>query len=148
MTPPPGGGATSSSGETLEVTVLPALKKHGYAYIRQKYLSPNLGGGRQRVDTLVTALDNTLVNVSVKWQGGGGSVDEKVPCEILKMLVLKDANPAIKRSYIVLAGPGWAHNPKKNFYKGDDIVTFIPRAKEITILDFDEFLHLCIRKAL
>ncbi|PZR60124.1 MAG: hypothetical protein DLM50_00010 [Candidatus Meridianibacter frigidus] len=123
------------------------MEKNGYAYVKQKYLSPGLGGGRQRVDTLVTATDNALVNVSVKWQGGSGSVDEKVPAEILKMLVLKDANPAIKRCYIVLVGPGWATNRLKAFYK-NDIATFIPRAKEVKIIELDEFMHLCIRKAL
>ena len=146
MTPPPGGSGTTRSGATLEDTVIPALTRNGYRYTKQMYLAPGLGGGRQRVDTLITTESDEQINLSVKWQGGSGSADEKVPAEILKMLVLADAHPEIKRSYIVLAGPGWTAR-LKDFYK-KDIVKFIPRAKEVKVLETDEFIHLCIRKAL
>ena len=139
---PPGGAKTIRSGGTLEDTVLPALERNGYTFKKQFYMEPGLGGGRQRLDTFVTDPHGDAINLSVKWQGISGSAEEKVPAEILKMLVLKDAHPEIKRSYIVLAGPGW-NKRLKSFYK-DQITAFIPRAIEIRVLETDEFLHLCI----
>lgn len=109
-------------------------------------MSPGLGGGRQRVDALLTTENGDQINVSVKWQGGSGSVDEKVPAEILKMLTLADNNESIKRSYLILAGPGWTSR-LLSFYKGS-IVNFIPRAAEVKILTTEEFMHLAIRKVL
>jgi hypothetical protein len=141
------GGSGTSTGSVLELTIVPAALANGYSVQKQVYITPGLGGGRQRLDALITAPNGDQIDVSVKWQGGSGSVEEKVPAEILKMLTLLDHNPQIKRAYIVLAGPGWSVRLKQ-YYRSGDIAQFIPRATEIKILETDEYIHLCNQKKL
>ena len=109
-------------------------------------MCPNLRGSYQVLDALVTVAPDEKVNVSLKWQDSKGSTDEKIPAEILKMIVLADAHPEIKRSNIVLAGPGCTPRLKE-FYKGE-IVNLIHRAGEVTIIDLESFISLCNRRRL
>lgn len=145
MTPPGGSGTTS--GKVLEEIIVPIAERNGYEIDTQARLSPGVGGGQHWLDALVTAPNGDKVALSLKWQAGPGSVDEKVPYEIVKLLTLKDRLPEIKRAYIIIGGKGFRPRLLK-FYRDGEISPFIPRADEVIITNIDEIMTLFQRKAL
>jgi hypothetical protein len=146
MTPPPGGSGTTS-GKMLEEIIVPIAERNGYEIKAQARLKPGIGGGDHWLDALVTAPNGDQIALSLKWQAGPGSVDEKVPYEIVKLLTLKDSIPQIKRLYIIIGGKGFRERLLK-YYRGGDISPFIPRANEVIIADIDEIMTLFQRKAI
>jgi hypothetical protein len=145
MTPPPGGSGTTS-GQVLEKIIVPIAESNGYRIETQARLGPGIGGGQHWLDGLVTATNGDQIALSLKWQAGPGTADEKVPFEIVKLLTLKDASPQIKRAYIIIGGRGFRERLLA-YYKSGAITPYIPRAREVTITDIDDIMTLFQRKA-
>ena len=69
-------------------------------------LSQTLGGGRHIVDVLATKDDRQFL-ISLKWQQVGGTAEQKVPFEIMRLVHARQAG-AYTAAYLVLGGEGWS----------------------------------------
>ena len=143
MTPPGGSGTTS--GKVLEDIIVPIARRNGYEIDTQARLGPGLGGGQHWLDGLVKTPTGDQIALSLKWQAGPGSVDEKVPYEIVKLLTLMDNNASIKRAYIIIGGKGF-RTRLLSYYRSGEISKYIPSAHLIRIVDIDDIMTLFQKK--
>jgi hypothetical protein len=147
MAPPPPPGNTNS-GAVLESLVIPVLQRNGYTVESQVRLASGIGDAKHRLDVVATAPRGEKIAVSLKWQQGGGTTDEKFPFEQIKMLSLLDTNPGrFARAYIIVAGGGMRQHLEK-FYRDGSIEKYVPRANEIRVVGLEEFIALCNAKKL
>jgi len=143
---PPGGSGTTS-GQVLEALLIPVAQKNHYQIESQVWIGAGLGGGKHRLDALLTADNAEKIAVSLKWQGGPGSVDEKVPYEVVKLLTLMDEHAELKRAYIIIGGNGF--RPRLvAYYRSGDLCKYVPAAGRVKIVSIDEFMTLCQRREL
>ena len=73
----------TNTGGVLEAMVLPALTRGGYNSSKQQKVGKRCGGGTQKID-VVTTKGNESILVSMKWQQGGGTAEQKVPFEVAR----------------------------------------------------------------
>jgi len=146
----------AATGRVFEVTAVPALEMNGYSVKKQAYVGEKLGGGRHRVDALVTTPEtprklSERILVSSKWQQTSGTAEEKVPFEVIKLLHTLacekelDGTAKYARAYIVLGGDGWK---LKSFYLGDAWRHFMKDTVKVTIVTLDEFITRANRRTL
>ena len=105
MSPPPGGRGTRTGG-VFENVVAPALESNGYVITTVRTVGSGIGGGQHRIDKLAVAPSGERILISVKWQEVGGTTDEKIPFEVIKLLDLLEQNQDFSRAYIILGGDG------------------------------------------
>jgi hypothetical protein len=138
----------TGSGAVFESLIVPVLQRNAYGYLAQQSLAPNLGGGRQRVDGIILRPDGTKVLLSLKWQDGAGSAEEKVPCEVIKLILLLDAHPDMfARAYLVIGGKGFSSR-LRDFYLSGGLRHFIRRADDVRVVDLEQFVALANGRAL
>ena len=93
------------------------------------------GGGKHRADfEIVSAYDSSIRGLfSCKYQKGGGTTDEKIAYEVIKLLAAMKLDPRYKHSWIALGGKGWS-NSIKGFIRDGHIQEWIPEMKgKVTI---------------
>ena len=73
------------TGHVLENMVLPALTRGGYSFQSQVNIGQTLGGGRHIVDVLAKKDDRQFL-ISLKWQQVGGTAEQKVPFEVMRLV--------------------------------------------------------------
>lgn len=147
----------TSSGRTLEKMISSALDHNGYTYLEQARVANSIAGREHRIDFVITS--PVEVFVSVKWQGSEGSVEEKVPFEVIRLMHLLSQNEVVvrkgsknkknlheislhpRRAYVVLAGNGW--NPKlKEWYTSGGLLAYLPyHGYRISIEDWGSFIR-------
>jgi hypothetical protein len=111
----------------------------------QKYLEfEKPGGGRHRVDFEIVSLrdDNIRGLFSCKYQKGGGTTDEKIAYEVIKLLSAMKLDSKYKHSWIALGGKGWSNSIKRFITEGH-IEEWIPEMKgRVTIfIDPNDLMH-------
>jgi hypothetical protein len=145
LTPP----GNTSSGAVLEDLVVPVLKRNGYAAQMQLNIGGGLGGGKHYLDALVTAPNAAKILVSLKWQQTGGTTDEKVPFEVIKLLHAMHSEPAFAtaRAYIIIGGDGFRARLLA-FYKSADFRSHINHSERVEILTLNEFITRANKKNL
>ncbi len=139
MSPPPGGRGTRS-GSTLEIAIEAALANNHYDIAKQQSIGTKPDGGRHRVDIVATRPNGTKFLMSLKWQQVGGSAEEKVPYEVIKLLhSLRENKDAYDRAYIVIGGGGWGE-ALLEFYLSEEFRSYIRESDRIEILKMNEAL--------
>lgn len=154
--------AQTASGKTFETMLSAALRHQGYRYLEQARVPNSLAGRQHTVDFVITFPE--VVFVSLKWQGSSGTVEEKVPFEVVRLvhllgqkeLTVQKGSKSKKnltetklrpqKAYIVLAGTGW-NQSLKNWYISGGLQTYLPHSN-IHIIDFYDFMNLVNNKAL
>lgn len=114
----------TTSGKYYEETVQRAIErscnKNGLTANRQQLVGTSPSGRRHIVDWELVSNSNDQVRglVSCKFQDTGGTAEEKVPYEVLKLLFAMENDSRYKRAWIVLGGKGWTDGLKSFYEKG------------------------------
>lgn len=93
------------------------------------------GGGKHRIDfEIVSQRDPNIRGLfSCKYQKSGGSADEKIAYEVIKLLDAMKVDSRYKHSWIALGGNGWSKSIKK-FVSEGHIEEWIPSMRgKVTI---------------
>lgn len=136
----------TGTGRYYEETVQRAIERSCQANRltarSQQVVGTSPSGRRHKVDwELVSNIDEGLRGlVSCKFQEQGGTAEEKVPYEVLKLLHAMDLDKRYRKAWIVLGGNGWTKG-LKSFYELD-LKNWIPamRDRVIIIPDTDALL--------
>ena len=146
MTPP--GGRGTRSGSTLEVAIEAALTNNGFGIEKQKYIGMRPNGGRHKVILRSRAPNGTKFLVSLKWQEVGGTAEEKIFFEVIKLLhALRENGGLYDKAYIVLGGDGFSEG-MLNFYESDQYRTYLVESDKIEVLLMNEAIRRANRAAL
>ncbi len=140
----------TTSGDILENMILPALDRHYKGRYRRRHLlpEPGLGGRRHYVDVLVEREDGKQILISLKYQGTAGTVEEKVPYEVIKLIsAIRQGAGKYPYAYIILAGTGFSRQLRE-FYLSGGLAGYILDWELIKIITLDQFLELANRKKL
>lgn len=130
------------TGRILEHTIIPALKGNGYKVSSQKVIGDKFDGTKHRVDVLTESPEGREILVSLKWQQVGGTVEEKLPFEVIKLIhAIKSSGGRFAYAYIVIAGEGMRRELKK-FYMQGGLKDYIKDADLIHIVSLDQFIAL------
>lgn len=136
----------TSSGKYYEETVQRAIErscdKNGLTANRQQRVGTSPSGRRHIVDWELVSNSNDEVRglVSCKFQDTGGTAEEKVPYEILKLLHAMEEDSRYKRAWIVLGGKGWTVGLKSFYEKGLRIWIPTVEGRIIVVPDTDTLL--------
>jgi PD-(D/E)XK nuclease superfamily domain len=129
----------TGTGGVLEAMVLPALERGGYAYKTQVVIGRRPGGRRHKVDIVATdSIDRTFL-ISLKWQQTPGTVEQKVPFEVICLAEAVQASPNDRRAYLVLGGHGWT---LREFYTSGGLKGHLVHAEHVRIVDLETFVGL------
>ncbi len=72
--------------------------------------------------------------MSLKWQQVGGTAEEKIPYEIIKLLHgLHENGRVYDKAYILLGGDGWSSG-MVNFYLSEQFRSYIKESERIEVL--------------
>lgn len=104
------GGRNTGTGAQFEHRIEAVLQRCGLASQSQVLVGDKPGGGRHRVDHVVTRPGGGELLVSCKTQNTGGTAEEKLPFELMKLAHTVSDAPARWGSYavLVLDGDGWS----------------------------------------
>ncbi len=79
----PGGAAAVASGADLEREVVSLAARIGLAVRRQVKVGRRLWGAERSIDVVISRpASNQSLGIECKWQGVGGSAEEKIPATI------------------------------------------------------------------
>jgi hypothetical protein len=128
----------TGTGSVLEQMVLPALERGGYASRTQVTMGRRPGGRKHKIDVVASDQNNHTFLVSLKWQQTSGTVEQKVPFEVICLaeLVAADATHRTK-AYLVLGGGGWT---LREYYTSGGLAAHLTHADLVTILNFETFV--------
>jgi hypothetical protein len=102
---------------------------------QSKLQFPKPGGGSHFVDIeIISSADKQTRGLfSCKWQKSGGTTDEKIAYEVIKLLSAMEFDPRYKHAWIAMGGTGWSPSILK-FITTNEIEKWIPAMKgKITI---------------
>jgi len=106
-----------------------------------------LGGGKHRLDHIAVTPAGERIPISLKWQQTGGTTDEKVPFEVIKLLDLLEQNAEFSRAYVVLGGDGMRKH-LENYYTNGSLAKWIAGSDRVKCLTLNQFISACNRKSL
>lgn len=111
-------------------------KKNGLLLSEQSKLQfPKPGGGSHFVDIEIISDSDSQVRglFSCKWQKSGGTTDEKIAYEVIKLLSAMEFDKRYKHSWIAMGGTGWSESILK-FITSGEIERWIPAMRgKVTI---------------
>lgn len=136
----------TTTGKYYEDVVAPVIKrsceKNNLSIKVQSNVGQSPKGGKHVVDVELISNDdpNKRGLISCKVQHVNGTTDEKIPYEVVKLLLLIKNDPRYKKAWIVLGGAG-IKPELKQFYK-TELEKFIPEMKDkvFIISSTDELL--------
>ncbi|MBN2380051.1 hypothetical protein JXM67_09650 [candidate division WOR-3 bacterium] len=136
------------TGSVLEQTVIPILQANDYEVQNQVFIGEKIGGGRHRVDVIAKAPGGDEILISLKWQQTGGTTQEKIPYEAIKLIhAIKTSNERFDRAYIVLGGEGMDKGLKE-FYLSGGLSPYIVDYNLVNLVSLDRFIALANKKVL
>lgn len=125
------------TGDIMERMILPALERGGYDCKRQVFIGRRPSGSKHYVDALAIK-DGQSILVSSKWQQVSGTAEQKVPFEVICLIVAMKSGKHSK-AYLVLGGEGWT---LREFYIGDGLLPFINGGHLVKIVALENFVGL------
>lgn len=144
----PLAGSNTRSGGVFEKICEPALTENGYEIGSQQTIGAGLGGGKHRVDHYARAENGEMILISVKWQDTAGTVDEKIPFEIIKLLDLLDQSETYQRAVIVLGGDGMRRHLEQYYTDGSIWKWIAGHGSRVRCMTLNQFISACNRKTL
>lgn len=105
----------TGTGGQFERAVAAILQRCQVPFLSQVEVGEKPGGGKHRVDHVVTLSSGQELLVSCKTQNVGGTAEEKIPFELVKLAHTVFDNPDRWGEYavLVLDGDGWSSGIKK-----------------------------------
>lgn len=129
----------------MESTIIPCLKRNGYTVLPQQNIGLKPNGKKHIVDVVVERKNGTKALVSLKWQQTGGTAEEKIPFEVIKLIYTLKNVSEFDAAYLVLGGDGWS---LKDWYLKGNLSNFISEAHLVKIVTLDGFITLSNKKIL
>lgn len=127
--------------DVIEIVISRSCKKNNLGRKAQAYVGAKPGGGKHIIDWELWTLEdeNFRALLSCKVQNSGGTAEEKIPYEVLKLLHTMDHDPRYRFGWIVLGGSGW--NPGLLNYYLNDLSQHLPNMEgRIKILRTDDLI--------
>ncbi len=125
------------TGGVLESMILHALKFGGYSHTSQVVIGKRPSGGRHKVDTIAEK-DGERILVSLKWQQGGGTAEQKVPFEVICLMdAVRKSEGEYSKAYVVLGGDGWS---LRDFYVGGGLEEYLKYSELVEIVTLEQFV--------
>jgi PD-(D/E)XK nuclease superfamily domain len=130
----------------MEQMIIPALRKGGYSYSKQVDIGKRPGGGRHKVDYVVSKQDGNPILLSVKGQSTGGTAEQKVAFEVISLIkALKNNNGKYSKAYIVLGGEGWK---LRDFYVHGGLDEYLRDGGLVKIMTLESFVAVAQKGSL
>jgi hypothetical protein len=142
----PGGG--TESGRTFEQEIVFALKQRDYRVEKSKYaLGQNLAGKDYKRAYIATSPSGKMILISSVYQDSTGTVQEKVPWEVLSLAsVLSQTRDRFSRGYVVLGGTtGWT---LKSYFTSGRLQEHLVGAENVIVVDRDTLESLASKDML
>lgn len=143
---------SSRTGKATEQSIAQLLREAGYCFKAQDRGGKHPWGSTHIVDFLIRDRDTTqvlydptqtpLAILSLKFQGVGGTADEKVPFELLALRHALDMGRA-QRAYILIVGEGMRAKLRAWYLAGGP-AQFM-NCTGIKVIDYDRFTSLVNR---
>ena len=115
----PGGAAAVASGADLERAVAALGVRIGLDVRRQVKVGRRLWGAERSIDVVVSRpASNQSLGIECKWQGVGGSAEEKIPATI------QDIAAWPISGLVVFAGQGFSTNMTSYLHSTGKAVSF------------------------
>lgn len=133
------------TGGVLESTIIPCLKRNGYLVSSQQIVGLKPNGRKHRIDAVVDRKNGTKVLVSLKWQQTGGTAEEKVPFEVIKLIYTLNNDKQYDSAYLVLGGDAWT---LKEWYLHGNLEYYVPESSLVKIVTLEQFITICNKKQL
>jgi hypothetical protein len=130
----------TGTGSVLEAMMLPALRRSGYTYATQAKVGIRFGSKKRKhkVDVLAGKPKGKQFIVSVKWQQGPGTAEQKVPYEVMCLAeAVADSKGTIDKAYLVLGGAGWS---LRDFYIEGGLAKYLRHTDAVEILSLEQFV--------
>ncbi len=140
----------TSSGKTfediVELCILRSCKRNGLDRRAQSKIGLKIGGGQHVVDWEIWEISNPdrRALISAKVQNTGGSAEEKIPYEILKLLHAMDNDSRFKFAWLILGGAGWSLG-LLDYYRNSLNEAIPAMDGRVKILRTDELLSLNLK---
>ncbi len=132
------GSRDTGTGAVLEEMVLPALRRGGYQCQRRVRIGERFGGGRHIVDIVARDPEGRVFLISLKWQQGSGTAEQKVPFEAMCLAeAILSGSGEYQKAYLVLGGIGWR---LKDFYVGGGLNRHMLHSDLVNILPLEHFI--------
>jgi hypothetical protein len=130
----------TATGKWYEKIVDQVLQECGLEYKRQQVVGGTPAGKQHRIDYLAWDQRDPKrkVLISCKVQNVGGTAEEKLPYEIIKLLHAMDSNPEYVAAYLVVGGTGWTREYLDWIRSG--LRRYVPASPRIHILTTDELI--------
>lgn len=124
-----------------------ACDKHGYSKRPQARVGTTPGGSAHIVDWEIWDSNNHNVRalVSCKYQDSGGTAEEKIPYEVIKLVKAMNDDSRYRFAWLVIGGDGWNSGLLSYYVNGlvMDIPTMDGKLKIVTFNDiFSETLKI------
>ena len=141
----------SDLGKTFEEDVGEVLSracdKHGYGKRPQAKVGTTPGGSTHIVDWELWDSNNHNVRalVSCKYQDSGGTAEEKIPYEVIKLIKAMNDDSRYRFAWLVMGGDGWNPGLLHYYLTGmkADIPSMVGKVKVVTFNDiFSESLEI------
>lgn len=132
--------------EIVELCITRSCRRNGLERKAQSKIGERIGGGQHIVDWEIWEVrdPDRRALISAKVQNTGGSAEEKIPYEILKLLHAMDNNSGFRFAWLILGGTGWSPG-LLDYYRtslSEQIPAMVGRIK---ILRTDELLSLDLK---
>lgn len=126
------GSRANKSGQVAENIIASILDDHGVEYVRQQPIGMSIYGHPLRVDFY---LPTEELIIESKWQGIGGTADEKLPYLVMN---IRECYPY--PCILVLRGDGWKKGAIQWVHDAVDGHSLV------AVLSADEFQQWCNRR--
>lgn len=127
----------TNTGGVLQAMILPALKCGQYDAEAQVKVGTRCGGGVHKVDAVARKGADRIV-VSLKWQQTGGTAEQRVPFEVMRLADAVRAGHAT-RAYLVLGGEGWS---LRDYYTSGALADHLIHAGLVRVVTLEGFVRL------
>jgi hypothetical protein len=127
----------------VEMCISFACKKYGYGHKAQVPVGSKPGGGKHVVDWEIWDEQDPERRslISCKMQMSGGTAEEKIPYEVIKLIHTIETDSRYKFAWLVLGGNGW--NPGIiDFYLNQLSGRINGMAAHVKILRTDDLLSV------
>jgi hypothetical protein len=140
----------SNVGKSFEEDVGEVLsrvcERHGYSKQPQARIGTTPGGSTHVVDWEIwdTGDVNMRALVSCKYQDAGGTAEEKIPYEVIKLIKAMNDDRRYRFAWLVMGGDGW--NPGLLRYYTSELSVDIPAMIDrLEILTFNDIFSRSLK---
>ena len=121
----------------MEQKVASALAQGHYKSTKRKFVGNRFGLRAYYINRFAEDGQGRIHLISLKWQGGPGSTEGKVPFEVISLIDVLRRDKGYYTAHLVLGGDGWSY---RDFFVDGGLLPFIPDADRIHIVTLEDFV--------